>query len=398
MTNYFAKHNMTEKYGLSKRKKMSHQRTSRIQFFLMAVFFSANIFASELPYGWLVTNGFRNNAKIGPVNPPPESKRVPLKNVEAPEPTKRLLDDLFSRNNSKALLVAQGSELLYEKYSFGVGKRNTPLGYSMSKSLTSLAVGKAICDGHISSLDVPLKNYLPKLSGTSWGDASVRNVLRMSSGAYLTSMQFNGHKNREMEQFIGSAISDGKMNTDFIELMIKSDEKSFEPGKIFNYSNFDTVALGLLVQAATGMPLNQYFEKSVWADAGAESQGAWFINGKDQTSTYNGFSARPHDWIRIGLMVLRELKDDSSCFGKYLKEATKKQINSWGPSSEYGFQIWTQCGRGTDFCFVGFGGQYLLFNVERNLVLYHHATTTSPIVWGTPSIMGPLVNALKQDP
>ncbi len=386
MTVHLARYSMT-----------SQHRVSRIQFFLMALLFSANIFANELPYGWLVTNGFRKNAKIGWVNPPPESKQIPLKTVAAPEPAKRLLDDLFSRNNSKALLVAQGAELLYEKYSFGVGKRNTPLGYSMSKSLTSLAVGKAICDGHISSLNDPLKNYLPTLSGTSWGEASVRHVLRMSSGAYPTSMQFNGHKNREMEQFIGSAISDGKMNTDFIELMIKSDEKSFDSGRIFNYSNFDTIALGLLVQASTGMPFNQYFEKTIWADAGAESQGAWFINGKDQASTYNGFSARPHDWIRIGLMVLRALKDDTSCFGKYLHEATKKQINSWGPASEYGFQIWTQCGRGTDFCFVGFGGQYLLFNVEKNLVLYHHATTTSPIVWGTPSIMGPLVDTLKQD-
>ena len=80
----------------------------------------------------------------------------------------------------------------------------------------------------------------------------------MSSGAYSTSMQFNGHKNHEMEQFVGPSIAEGRMNTDFTELMLKSDEKRFEPGRFFNYSNFDTIALGLLVQAATGMPLTQY--------------------------------------------------------------------------------------------------------------------------------------------
>ena len=123
--------------------------------------------------------------------------------------------------------------------------------------------------------------------------------------------------------------------------------------------------------------------------------GAWFVNGKDQASTYNGFSASPHDWVRIGLMVLRELKDHSTCFGKFLNQGTRKQINSWGPAHGYGFQIWTQCGSGTDFCFVGFGGQYLLFNVEKNLVLYHHATTTSPIVWKTPDILDPVIEGLK---
>lgn len=382
---------------LSTRYKSTRAQISHLHVFLMALLFSSNIVADELPYGWLVTNGFRNQAKIALVNPPPETKRFVLKNEEAPEQAKRILNDLFSRNNSKALLIAQGSTVLYEKYSFGVGKRNTPLGYSMSKSLTALTVGKAICDGHIKSLDTPLKDHLPNLAGTSWGESSVRSVLRMSSGAYSTSMQFNGHKNHEMEQFVGPSIASGRMNTDFSELMIKSDEKRFEPGRFFNYSNFDTIALGLLVQAATGMPLTQYFEKTIWTDSGAESQGAWFINGKNQASTYNGFSARPHDWIRIGLMVLRELKDDSSCFGKFLIEATRKQINSWGPATGYGYQIWTQCGSGTDFCFVGFGGQFLLFNVEKNLVLYHHATTTSPIVWRTPEIFAPVIEGLKRD-
>jgi CubicO group peptidase (beta-lactamase class C family) len=370
---------------------------SRLQIFMMALLFSTNIVANELPYGWLVTNGFRNQAKVALVKPPPESKQFVLKEEEAPDQAKRILNELFSRNNSKALLLAQGSTVLYEKYSFGVGKQNTPLGYSMSKSLTALAVGRAICDGHIKSLDTPLKDHLPNLSGTSWGEASVRSVLRMSSGAYSTSMQFNGHKNREMEQLVGPSIADGRMNTDFTELMLNSDEKRFEPGRYFNYSNLDTVALGLLVQAATGMPFNQYFEKTIWADSGAESQGAWFINGKGQASTYNGFSARPHDWVRIGLMVLRELRDESTCFGKFLHEGTKKQINSWGPANGYGYQIWTQCGSGTDFCFVGFGGQYLLFNVEKNLVLYHHATTTSPVVWRTPEIFGPVIEGLKRD-
>ena len=223
------KHN-SENHCLTRSNRATTTDRPRLQVFLLALLFSTNLFANELPYGWLVTNGFRNQAKIALVKPPPETKQFVLKNEEAPDQAKRILNDLFSRNNSKALLLAQGSTVLYEKYSFGVGKRNTPLGYSMSKSLTALTVGRAICDGHIKSLDTPLKDHLPNLSGTSWGEASVRSVLRMSSGAYSTSMQFNGHKNREMEQLVGSSIAEGRMNTDFTELMLKSDEKRFEPG------------------------------------------------------------------------------------------------------------------------------------------------------------------------
>lgn len=347
-----------------------------------------------MPYGWNVTNGFRNQARVAYVSPPSESGRVTLSVGIPSAEAKQILDQLFRRNNTKALLVAQDGQILYERYSFGVGRHNTPLGYSMGKSLTALAVGHAICDGHIASVEDVIKKYVPALAGTAWGEATVRDVLKMSSGAYRTNMQYNGHKHREFEQSIGSAVHEGRMNTDFVDLMKQADDKEFPPGAIFNYNNFDTIALGLLVQSASGMAFPAYFERTVWKSTGAESRGAWFMTNKGQASTYQGFSASPHDWIRIGLMVLRELRDPDKCFGKFLKDATSSLIASRGPASAYGYQTWVRCASQTDFCFVGFGGQYLLFNVATNTVLYHHATSLSSVVWGTPRVMDELVPVL----
>ena len=351
--------------------------------------------AREMPYGPNVSNGFRSLARLAYVSPPPDRQQVPLKSVAAPAESKLLLDDLFKQNNSKALIVARGADILYERFASGVSSRSTPLGYSMSKSLAALAVGRALCDGHIKSIEDPLKTYVPSLAGTSWGESSVRNVLRMSSGAYKSSLLSNGHKNAELEKTVGESIATGKMTADFVDLMKAADERTYEAGAVFNYSNFDTVALGVLVEAATGMPFAKYFEKTVWADAGAESQGAWFVNAKGQTSAYNGFSARPHDWLRLGVMVLRELKSENSCFGKFLKEATSKQIDTFsGLAPAYGYQIWVQCSRGAGFCFAGFGGQYLVFDEKENMVLYHHATTFSQVGRATAGVMEPLIRSL----
>lgn len=372
--------------------------TRQIVFWFIALLsISLSTSATEMPYGQLVTNGFRNHAKVAYVKPPRESKALAPTTAPVPDEAKQVLDELFGRNNTKALVVVRDSQILYERYSFGVGKSNTPLGYSMSKSLTALAVGRAICDGHINSIDDPIKKYVPNLSRTSWGEASVKDVLRMSSGAYKTEPQFDGHKSREMQQIIGTAIAEGKMSASFLDLMRANDEKSFPAGSVFNYSNFDTVALGLLVQAATGMSFSSYFEKAIWHTIGAESRGAWFVNANEQTSTYNGFSATPHDWTRIGVMVLDEIRNKESCFGKFLADATSKQISSVGPATSYGYQIWVGCrALQTDFCFVGFGGQYLIFNVATNTVLYHHATTFSPVVWQTPKVMDQLISALAK--
>ena len=365
--------------------------------FIALLTLSTSTTATEMPYGSLVTNGFRTQAKITYVNPPRELQALPSTTVAVTNAAKQVLDELFVRNNTKALVVVRDSQILYVRYSFGVGKRNTPLGYSMSKSLTALAVGRAICDGHITTIEDPIKKYVLSLSGTSWGEASVKDVLRMSSGAYKTEQRFDGHKTREQQLSVGSAIADGKMTADFLDLMKANDEKNYPPGNVYNYSNFDTVALGLLVQAATRMSFSEYFEKAVWHTIGAESRGAWFVNSNGQASTYNGFSATPHDWIRIGVMVLNELINTDSCFGKFLKDATSNQISSTGAAASYGYQIWVGCHASeTDFCFVGFGGQYLLFNVATKTVIYHHATTFSPVVWQTPKVMDELIPALAK--
>ena len=351
--------------------------------------------ATEMPYGWLVTNGFRNNANVAFVNPSKDSKSLPNRSVPITDEARQVLDDLFSKNKTKAMIVARDSEILYEKYSFGVGKRNTPLGYSMSKSLTALTVGRAICDGHIATIDDPIKKYVPSLSETSWGEASIKDVLQMSSGAYRTAAWLNGHKSRELELSLGPALAEGRMTADFIDLMKVADEKSLPFGSTWNYSNFDTIALGLLVQNATGMSFPKYFEKAIWQNIGAEYRGSWFTNSKGQTSTYQGFSASPHDWIRIGVMVLKELENKETCFGKFLNDAASKQISSHGLAASYGYQIWVGCNSATtDFCFIGFGGQFLLFNIATNTVIYHHATTFSPVVWQTPKVMDRLIPAL----
>lgn len=356
---------------------------------------SLSTFSTEMPYASNVTSGFRKSARIAYVQPPSDGKQIKFTTADAPSQAKKVLDELFQQNNAKALLVAQGSNIIYERYASGVGKRDSPLGFSISKSLVSLTVGRAICDGHIKSIDDELKKYVPALSGTSWGESSIRNVLMMSSGAYKTAVQFDGHKSAEMQRTLGSALYDGKMSDDFIDMMRSADEKISPSGKDFNYSNFDTVALGLLVQSATKTDFANYFEKTIWADSGAESRGAWVINNKSQASAYAGFSASPQDWLRIGVMVLREIKNQDTCFGKYLKEATSKKIDTFrpGPAAAYGYQIWVQC-RSSDFCFVGFGGQYLLFNVEKDIVVYQHATTFSNVVWATPSVMGNLIQGL----
>lgn len=328
--------------------------------------------AQDWPWANTATNGFRQLARVVSV-PAASEPRVLIRPSEHPD-AQRVpdLDDLIGRNKGKAILVADGKGLLAESYAFGVGARRTPLGFSISKSLTALAVGHALCDGRIASLDDRVDTYLPDTRGLSWGNASVHDLLRMSSGAHATFA--NGHKYGDTDSVLGRAIMEGRMSESFLDTMRRQDEKFRPPGTMFQYNNLDTTALALLVAQVTGEPFEAYFARKVWQPAGAAAAGAWVVNGRGEPAAYQGFSATPQDWVRVGLYVLDQLDRPDTCFGRFMQQATTQHMQAFSPGNGYGYQIWVDCGPGVDFCFVGHGGQYLLFNRENRLVIFQHAT------------------------
>ena len=293
--------------------------------------------------------------------------------------TQSFVDLRFQQPGTRAVLVAQSGVLLAERYLPGaVTVSSTPIGNSMSKSLVALAVGKALCQGKIDSLDSKAERFVPALAGTSWGQSSVKDLLRMTSGAFFTDyVRPTGWKDQQ-DILDNRAIYSGAMTRSFIELMKARDDKKFTPGSTFNYNNYDTVVLNLVVEKAVGQSFATFFADHIWSEVGAEKDGAWVTNRAGEVAGYFGFSAAPRDWIRLGEYVLERLGQDD-CFGNFLKDATSEQVKAnWPFNKSYGYQVWTNCTRKPgSFCFVGNHGQQLIIHPASRLVLYVHGVRTA---------------------
>ena len=156
--------------------------------------------------------------------------------------------------------------------------------------------------------------------------------------------------------------------------MLEDDEIKYKPGEIFNYNNYDTLALSSIIEAATNQSFSEFFEKEIWNSVGAVKEGAWLRNRKNQTATYVGFSAAPEDYVRLGHYINELFNDQSSCIGKYLNDAIKPKQKTFVPTRCYGFQIWSWCNN-NNFFFTGYGGQYLVMQPKQNIVYYVHQGT-----------------------
>ena len=135
--------------------------------------------------------GYRNMEKVFPTRKinasgspyPLPYEKVGLSDVLIRhEDTVLTTDEYFTRQNVAGLLVIKNGNIVYERYGLGNTENSKWVSYSVAKSVVSMLVGAAINDGYIKSVDEKITDYLPRLKGSSYDQATIGNVLQMSSG------------------------------------------------------------------------------------------------------------------------------------------------------------------------------------------------------------------------
>lgn len=317
-----------------------------------------------------VTNGFRFAANTVLFKPSEHPRPLAIATPEGPE--KAAAEDAakaFAGGVTRAALLSRKGRIFHEAYARGVTADSTPFAFSMTKTLVAVTVGKALCDGLIRSLDEQAEVYAPQLQGTSYGAASIRQLLTMSSGASKSDFA-TGHPSGQESFLLRNMYQPRGLDIDLLDRM-KVNTGHAPPGSEFNYNNYDTQALVLVTEGATRSGFDAYFEKAIWSAVRAEKSGAWLRNHKGTVVGFAGFSAAPRDYLRIGYYLLEEMRNENTCFSRYLAEATASHATPM-PGRGYGYQVHKLSLRNApeSFWFLGFGGQVLGVDPRSDTVIY----------------------------
>lgn len=267
------------------------------------------------------------------------------------------------RDNEGALsvLLVDRGRILFEGYRAPATRETAQHSQSMSKSLTAYTIGNLLCSGLIKSLDDPAQKYATSLAGSVYGEATIRNLLTMSSGARLSSSSGNSYDG----QFVD--VRAGKVSA--FSVMQRYGMRDIPAGTEFRYLANDTMALAFVADATGGFL--DGFEKYIWNGIGAEGAGYWLLDNQNVAIANSGVSATTRDWARLGLFSISQLKSGSPCMRNFMKEATSQQIpNALKRAGKsfpgYGFQTWV---RKKSYWWVGFGGQRVGIEPETEKVI-----------------------------
>ena len=206
----------------------------------------------------------------------------------------RTLDDYLQRQRATAVLVLKDGEIVAERFNYGRTPDMRMLSNSMAKTLVALALGQALDDGAIRSLDDTAARYVPELEGTLYGETRLVNLLRMASGARYVEdytdlddrAAFNAIVRRQGVLAAARSVT----------------ERAAPQGAKFNYAGAQTEVLGLVLRSATKRSLCDYVDERLWRPLGAEAAASYLLNPVDRVEqAQGGFNATLRDYARLGL-------------------------------------------------------------------------------------------------
>lgn len=288
------------------------------------------------------------------------------------------IDDFLARQRVTGFLLIKDGKILAERYQYDRKPDNRFISHSMAKSIVSLAVGMAVADGKIASLDDTIAKYVPELSGNAYGETAIRNALRMSSGVRF---EENYSGNDDIAKFGRIRVTQ-----DSVTALRAFTEREVEQGTRFHYASTETVALTLLVRAATGMSLSEYLTRRLWQPIGAEADATWTRTRDGSEAGSGNFNAVLRDYGRLGILLANDgaMGDRQIVPKDYLLEATDwhRQPAAFTPRRAtpyfgYGYQFWLFPGEKRRFALLGVYGQSIFVDPELKLVMVITAAARS---------------------
>lgn len=278
------------------------------------------------------------------------------------------LDDFLNRPAQIGLIVVKDGAIVLERYAPGNDAGSLWVSFSVSKSVTSMLIGAAIQDGFIESVDEPITHYLPRLRGTGYEGATIRNILQMSSGVAW---------NEDYADPQSDVARAGGANGIELVRYLGQLEREHEPGEVFNYNTGETNLVGEVLRAAIGNNAATYLSHKIWQPFGMESDANWVTGGPGSGETGGCcISATLRDYVRLGLFALNDgvLPDGK----RVLPEGWMAESISPSKGAPFYGYLWWLDGDGR-YVARGIFGQQIYIDPVDNIVIAAHGNASAAV-------------------
>ncbi len=289
------------------------------------------------------------------------------------------LATFLTETNTEAFLVVQDGQVIDERYFGGFGPTDRHLLMSVSKSMCGLIVGRLVDQGLIDTAR-SVRDYVPALSESAYGDATVQQVLDMTVAVEFTEDYADPESHVQAQDRVAGwrprTPADPADTYEFLTTL----RKSGEHGKWFQYCSANTDVLAWIVESVTGVRYADVIASELWSPLGCEDDAIITVDEGGFAFANGGIACTARDLSRLGLVMLGEgLLDERRVVpASWVKDtvaggdpaaAAGSAYQSIHPNGSYRNQWWVTGNERGNYYGVGIHGQYVWVDPRSNSVI-----------------------------
>jgi CubicO group peptidase (beta-lactamase class C family) len=200
---------------------------------------------------------------------------------------------------TNALIILHKGKVQLERYWNGMQPDQLANGRALTRSITPMLLGFALEGGKL-ALEDPLAKFITEWRDDPRGKITVRQLAQNVSGLEVApSLPVSVvYGNKDLYLAYGGDVVRAAMNYPAVH----------PPGTRFEVAQENTQLLALVIERATGTPVQTLLSERVWKPIGAADAAFQFDRPNGHARVMCCMRATPRDWARVGLLLAQDGK------------------------------------------------------------------------------------------
>lgn len=210
----------------------------------------------------------------------------------------------LAANYTDGILILHRGHIVYERYFGALGPDGQHIAMSMTKSFTGTLAAMLVQEGRLDR-DALVTRYIPELAGSGFGDATVGQVMDMTTGLDYDEVYTDSNAAFYQYAVAGGFAPRpaGYQGPGSIYAFLATIKKRGEHGGKFAYRTINTDVLGWIIQRVSGKSFAQLLSERFWTRLGMEQDAYIHVDSAGTAAVGGGMSLGLRDLARFGEML-----------------------------------------------------------------------------------------------
>ncbi|NJO22039.1 MAG: serine hydrolase [Sphingomonadales bacterium] len=209
-------------------------------------------------------------------------------------------EQALAETYTDGLVVLHRGRVVFERYFGALQPHQQHIAMSVTKSFTGILAGMLVAEGSVDR-NAPVPTYVPELAGSAFGDATVGEVMDMTTGLRYTEVYTDRNSDVwAMRRANGMAPPEpGVPQLSLLEYLTTIGKQG-EHGQVFAYKTVNTDVLAWIVRRVSKQSLAGLLSERIWQPVGAEEDAYYSVDRLGIESGGGGLNTTARDLARFG--------------------------------------------------------------------------------------------------